>query len=175
MNINEIIIQIATKGSIYDEIMDTMIRPRLDLKPELLSEISISYLENGDKIEKIYEKGYFLYYFTNTVKNQVHSSTSPFHKNIRIKNYIEIDGMEFPDLQEELDAKINMEEKLSIVEGLYNDTKKTWFEDRMWQEYFTNNKSFREIEKEYSIDHCLVFHNVKKIKDKIKKKIETKK
>lgn len=173
MKINDILIEITKKGSIYDEIIITLLKPRIDLKPELISEVSISYLENAAKIEKIYADGYFLYYFTNTIKNQVHSSTSPFHKNIRFKDYDYIqDYVDLPN-DDDIQEKITFEERLTLVEDTYKEVKKTWFEDKMWEEYFINDKTFRQIEKEYGIDHCLVFHNVKKIKDKIKQKVKS--
>jgi hypothetical protein len=67
MKINNILIEITKKGSIYDEIMNNLLSPRFELKPELISEISLSFLENREKIEKVYEMGYFKYYFINTV------------------------------------------------------------------------------------------------------------
>ena len=171
MNINQILTEIVTKGSIYDEIINNIISPRLDLKPELISELSISFLENKDKIEKVYEMGYFKYYFINSVKNQVHSKTSPFHKNIRIKDYDYIqDYIDLPS-DDDIQEKILFEERLDLVNEIYKSTNKTWFEDRMWEEYFVNNKTYRQIEKEYGIDHCLIFHNVKKVKNKIQKQL----
>lgn len=171
MKINDILIEITTKGSIYDEIMNNLLSPRFELKPELISEISLSFLENKDKIEKVYEMGYFKYYFINTIKNQVHSNTSPFHKNIRIKDYDFIqDYIDIPN-DDDIQEKIQFEERLDKVNQIYRDTSKSWFEDRMWEEYFVNGKTYRQIEKEYGLDHCLVFHNVKKVKQKIQKQL----
>jgi len=171
MKINDILIEITTRGSIYDDIMNNLLTPRIDLKPELISEISISFLENKEKIEKVYEMGYFKYYFINVIKNQVHSSTSPFHKNVRIKDYDYIQN--YVDMADDTDIqeKILFEERLNLVNDIYKNTKKTWFEDKMWEEYFINGKTYRQIEAEYGLDHCLVFHNVKKVKEKIKKQL----
>lgn len=171
MKINDILIEITTKGSIYDEIMNNLLSPRFELKPELISELSISFLENKDKIEKVYEMGYFKYYFINSVKNQVHSNTSPFHKNIRIQDYDYIqDYTDIPN-DDDIQEKIQFEERLDRVNEIYKLTSKSWFEDRMWEEYFVNGKTYRQIEKEYGLDHCLVFHNVKKVKQKIQKQL----
>jgi hypothetical protein len=171
MKINDILIEITTKGSIYDEIMNNLLSPRFELKPELISELSLSFLENREKIEKVYEMGYFKYYFINSVKNQVHSNTSPFHKNIRIKDYDYLqDYTDLPN-DDDIQEKILFEERLDKVNEIYKLTSKTWFEDRMWEEYFVNGKTYRQIEKEYGLDHCLVFHNVKKVKQKIQKQM----
>lgn len=172
MTINQILKEITTKGSIYDEIMSNILHPRMDLKPELLSELSISFLENSEKIEDVYNRGYFKYYFINACRNQVHSSTSSFHKNIRIQDYDYYNN--FTDIGDDTDIedKIIFEEKLETINQTYRTIKKTWFEDKMWEEYFINHKTYREIEREYGLDHCLVFHNVKKIKEKVIKKIK---
>jgi len=171
MKINDILTQIATKGSIYDEIIDNIIQPRFDLKPELISEISISFLENRIKVEEAYEKNYFKYYFINTVRNQIHSNTSSFHKNIRIQDNEYFENYNNIEDETTIEDKIEFEERLELINKKYKDTKKTWFEDRLWEEYFINNKTYREIGEEYKINHCLVFHNVKKIKDKIQKQL----
>ena len=55
MTINQILVEITRKGSIFDEIMNNVLNPRVDLKPQLISEIAISYLENAEKIEKVYK------------------------------------------------------------------------------------------------------------------------
>jgi hypothetical protein len=172
MTINNILKEITTSGSIYDEILSNVLYPRLELKPELISELSLSFLENKEKIEEVYEKGYFKYYFINACRNQVHSSTSPFHKNIRIQDYDFL--TERVDIFDETDIedKILFEEKLDTITSTYKIIKKTWFEDKMWEEYFINDKTYRQIEKEYGLDHTLVWHNVKKVKDKIIDKIK---
>ena len=168
--INDILIQITTPNSIYDEIINNLIQPRFDLKPELISEISISFLENRVKVEEAYEKGYFKYYFINTVKNQIHSNTSSFHKNIRIQDNEYFENYEYIEDDTTIDDKIEFEERLNLINKMYKETKKTWFEATLWDEYFIKNKTYREIGNEYSINHCLVFHNVSKIKKQIQKK-----
>ena len=54
MKINEILIEITTKGSIYDEIMNNLLSPRFELKPELISELSISFLEIAGSLRKLF-------------------------------------------------------------------------------------------------------------------------
>jgi hypothetical protein len=86
--INKILTEIATPGSIYDEIIENILQPRLHLKPELISELAISFLENKIKVEEVINKGYFLYYFIRAVSNNVKSNTSPFYKNILVNTII---------------------------------------------------------------------------------------
>ena len=95
--LDNILKEISSKGTIYDEIINNIIQPNFHLKPELISEIALSFLENREKIEMVIEQNYFLYYFIRTVKNQIHSKTSGFYKNTRIKEHIPIDNIQFID------------------------------------------------------------------------------
>jgi hypothetical protein len=173
MGIDEILKEITKKGSIYDEIINNIITPRFELKPELISEIALSFLENREKIEQVYKDKYFKYYFISTVKNQVHSNTSSFHKINRIKDY-EYFG-EYNHIIDEDDiniqSKIDFEDKFDKFQKIYKNTKKTWFENLLWEEYFINDKTYRAIEDEYGIDHVSVFHHVKNLKERIKKNL----
>ena len=172
MDINRIIEEICKTGSVYDEIINNIISPRIDLKPQLISEIALNFLENSKKIEKIWQEKYFKYYFIVTVKNQVHSNTSSFHKNVRIYNdYGNLDNIDLED-DVTIEDKIEFENKLAKINKTYKEVKKNYFQERMWEEYFINDKTYRQIEKEYGIDHCLVWNNVNTIKKKIKKIIK---
>ena len=171
MKINNILTEIATKGSIYDEIIDNIITPRFDLKPELISEIAISFLENRIKVEEAYEKNYFTYYFINTVRNQIHSNTSSFHKNIRIQDNEYFENYAYIEDETTIEDKIEFENKLNRFEVAYKKTKKSWFECQVFEEYFMKDKTYRKIEEEYGLDHVSVFHHVKKLKERIKKNL----
>jgi hypothetical protein len=166
--IDQILIEICRKGSIYDEIIENFIGHKKDYKLPLISEISLSYLENSEKIEKIYEEGWFKYYFLNTVRNQLFSSTSSFFKNNRIKDF---GSLEIPDVIDDttIEDKIDFEEKLDSVMYAYAQVKKNWFDNEMFQQYYTNGLTYRAIEKEYGVDHCLAWHNINRTKNKIKK------
>lgn len=174
IDIDKILNEICKKGSIYDEIMSNVLNPRLDLKPELISELALSFLENKEKIVDVYEKGYFKYYFINACRNQVHSSTSSFHKNIRIKDYEYIDNYIGLLDEDDIDQKIEFEKRLETIQETYKGVKKSWFEDKMFDEYFGKNKTYREIEREYGLDHSLVWVNVKKVKDRLIDKLKQK-
>lgn len=170
MKIDQILTQIYTKNSIYDEIIDNILYPKLEQKGGLLSEIALAYLENASKIEDIYEKGYFKYYFINTVRNQVRSSSSSFHKNMRLQNDIEINDIpEINDISQDstIEEKIKFEEDLKKVKKTKAKCGITWFESQMLKEYYDYNKTYRKIEEEYGLDHVLVFKTVKKAIKKI--------
>lgn len=170
--VNKLLIEIATPNSIYDEIMNNILAPRYDLKAELISEISISFLENKEKIEDVYRQGYFKYYFINTCRNQVHSNTSSFHKNVRIQEYEFYDNITIMDDDQDINHKIIFEEKLELIDRIYKQISKNWFTATLWTEYFVNNKTYRQIEIDWGIDHVLAFHEIKKMKNKIKNELD---
>lgn len=169
MNIRTILTQIATKGSIYDEVIDNIIRPNFQLKPELISELSISFLENEKKVDEVIDKGYFLYYFIRAVKNNVHSNTSPYYKNITIKDNIYYDNIELID-DVDIEKKIDNELNYLKIDKAYTQIQKTHFQEFVWHEYYTKGKTYREISNENDnvFSYSLVFHEVKKIKNKLK-------
>lgn len=176
MQLNKILEEICQKGSIYDEIMDNILGRNIHLKTELISEISLSYLENKDKIEEVYAQGYFKYFFIRTVTNQVNSNTSPFYKNV-ISTGLDIINNNFDvidDSEDVIEDKIEFEDKLNLINDEYKKLKKTWFTETMWNEYFIKNKTYRQIEEDWSIDHVLAWHTINKMKNKIKNEINNK-
>jgi len=170
VKINDILKEITTEGTIWDEIIENIIHPNSHLKPELISEISLGYLENKEKIEGVWEKGYFKYYFIKTVTNQIRSKTSSFHKNIRITDYSTFDdGVDIMDESNNDDIlqKIEKEHKLGTIKHILNRLPISWFEHQMFNEYYFNNRTYRNIEEEYSLDHVLVWKTVKKVREMV--------
>jgi hypothetical protein len=167
--IRTVLVEIAKKGSIYDEIIDNIITPNFHLKPELLSEISISFLENEKKVDEVIRQGYFTYYFIRTIKNNVHSNTSPFAKNVRLKDNVYYDNIEILD-NSDIELKEEKELKLQRIDRAYTKIPKTYFQEFVFNEYFTLGKTYRQIanESEGSFSHCLCFHEVTKIKNKLR-------
>lgn len=169
--LDNILKEISSKGTIYDEIINNIIQPNFHLKPELISEIALSFLENREKIEMVIEQNYFLYYFIRTVKNQIHSKTSGFYKNTRIKEHIPIDNIHFID-ESDLEQKKQIEELYQLIDKSYIKIPKTYFQEYLWHEYYTLNKTHRQIGIENDISHCLSFHEIKKIKEKLIEEIK---
>lgn len=169
--LDNILKEISSRGTIYDEIINNIIQPNFHLKPELISEIALSFLENREKIEMVIEQNYFLYYFIRTVKNQIHSKTSGFYKNTRIKEHIPIDNIQFID-ESDLEQKKQVEELYQLIDKSYIKIPKTYFQEYLWHEYYTLNKTHRQIGSENDISHCLSFHEIKKIKEKLIEEIK---
>ena len=169
--IEQVLEEIAKKGSIYDEIINNIIQPRFDLKPELISELAISFLENRTKVQQAIDNNYFLYYFIRAAKNQVHSKTSGFHKNTRIKDYTQEFNFDIVD-ENEIEYKKEKEEKYIAIDKIYTTIPKTYFQEWLFHEYYTFNKTYRQIAKENDISHTLVFHEVTKIRKFIQEKFD---
>jgi hypothetical protein len=166
--IQKILIEIATPHSIYDEMIDNILRPNLHLKSELISELAISFLENEDKVNKVIEQGYFTYYFIRSVINNVRSNTSPFYKNCVIKDRFLYENVDIID-EDDIEEKIEKEIKYQKIDKAYVSIPKSYFQEYVFHEYFTKGKTYREIANENgnSFSHCLVFHEVKKVKSQL--------
>lgn len=177
--VTTILEEICRKGSEFDQIIDNLIAPNYRQKPELISEIALSFYGNEDSINQAIQKNYFKYFFIRTVKNQVHSSTSSFHKNCRMKIVDQINSSEDDlalqiDDEDDLIKKIDVEEKIDIIEEALNKTNVTYFEAELFKLYFFKDYTYRQIEKECDIDHVLAWLTVKKVLNKVKKQIKRK-
>ena len=173
--INALLIEIATEGSEYDQIIDTMIAPNYHQKNELISEIAISFLGNQSSVNKAVTGNYFKYYFINVVRNQVHSSTSSFHKNVRMTTagaVTSVTDIDIIDQEDDLEYKLLNELQNDLLNKTLDEVKVSWFEKEIFDLYYVSGKTYREIEFETGVDHCLAWVTVDKVKRRIKKQIE---
>jgi len=186
ITINDILEQICTKGSLYDEIMDTILESR-DSKSALISEISNYWLQSPDNVVKAYNEGYFKYYFIRTVKNQIHSNTSAYHKNHRINERVTFgvnigtdndsnegcyhESLILSEDEDDIINKILLEDKMERIEETMKNCNIKWIEEQLFREYFYENKTYRQIEEEYGIDHVSAWKIVKAGVQKIKNNI----
>jgi hypothetical protein len=129
-------------------------------------------IENEEKVNEVIKGNYFLYYFIRAAKNNVASNTSPFHKNVRIKDNMFIDNIDIEDLTD-IELKIEKENKFLLIDRNYTRIPKTYFQDLLWSKYFIEGKTHRQIGKELEISHCLSFHEIRKIKEELVKKIKS--
>jgi hypothetical protein len=175
VEINQILTEICKKNSEYDIILDNLLGNNTEQKNELISELAISFIKNKDKIELAYKDKWFKYLFINAAKTQIQSSTSPFHRNCRqtISSELEInDATTIIDDDYDLQYKIMKEEQHEQLNIALFQVKCTWFEEQIFKSYFVENLTYRGIEEKYNIDHCLAYHTVKKVLNKIKKQIK---
>jgi len=171
-NLNELLILLCKKDSEYYQIM-LNITNNTEIIPELISEISVSYLSNKEKVDEIIQAGWIKYFFIRTVLNQIKSSTSPLYKYRHIKNNEFIESFSELLIEEDIiEEKKQIEERYLQIDRAYVRVKKTYFEEYIYQEYFKKGKTYREIGKEMGVSHSLVYVNLKQTLQKIKIKIE---
>lgn len=143
-----------------------------EIIPELISEISVSYLSNREKVDEIIQAGWVKYFFIRTVLNQIKSSTSPLYKYRKILNNEFIESFNDVLVDENIiEEKKQIEERYLQIDRAYVRVKKTYFEEYIFQEYFKKGKTYREIGKEMGVSHSLVYVNLKQTLQKIKNKI----
>lgn len=144
----------------------------------VVSEISIDYLNRRERIERIPDKE-VPYYLAATCMNMVVSSTSKYHKNVR--ETINTNKSEetiwsiIPDRctsEEDIKSKIHIEEMLDvtwvILEWLYEENKIKYFDKEMFLEYYLEEKSYRQIGRRYNITIRHIWLSVTGVVKKIK-------
>ncbi|CAA6810305.1 MAG: Unknown protein [uncultured Sulfurovum sp.] len=178
-NLDKALTEMVTPNTIlYDAINKNLGSYNLHKRDELISEIAISLCSNRKKINKIIEKKEFLYYFLMILRNQIKSSTSSFHKNCRetiTSNFNVVDkSFETIDVSNEDEIEYNqmVEGKRELVKIARESVKVSWFDAEIFKLYFDEGMTYREIEGECGIDHCLAWHSVKSTKKKLIKRIK---
>jgi len=165
---------IASAGTIFDQIIDEMIKPNFHQKPELISELAVSFLGNEDTVNKALKNNYFEYYFIRAVKNQVHSKTSPFHKNCRLSICSDIEPEWFDKEEDTSDIEYKMlnERQNDVLNEVLNSVHVTYFQSEIFKLYYYEGLSYRQIEKEHGVDHVLCHSTVKRVKKLINEQIK---
>lgn len=163
---------ICEKGSDFDEIINNIIAPNYHQKNELISELAISFYGNEKSVLNSIQNNYFKYFFIRSVKNQIHSSTSSFHKNCRMSIGSDLnDNFDPIDDSFDYNRKVLIEERFEAVQEAITKVKVTFFESEIFKMYYYKNYTYRQIEKECNIDHVLAFITIRKVVEKIKKQI----
>ncbi len=171
-DVDEFLITICDEKSSYYEIM-LNITNKKEIIPELISEISVSYLSNRERINEIIEAGWIKYFFIRTIVNQVKSSTSPLYKYRHISNNEFIDDFNEQLIDDDvIEEKKLKEERYLQLDRAYVRVPKTYFEEYIFQEYFKHGKTYREIALEMDVSHSLVYVYLKDLLKKIKIKID---
>ena len=158
--INSILEEIASNGSKWNVIMDNILDPNYEKKPELLSEITIQLYDKIEETEKAYQQGWFRFYFTAICCNQVKSSTSSFHRNCRETlntrhnkyfNKIVVEMEHGWTAKEHKELQINQKLRLKLIKQASKraDLKSKWIESEMARLHLKEGLSFRKIESYY--------------------------
>jgi len=184
MSVNEIIEEIVAENSLWMELItNTLGMKHAKYKNELLSEISIYWLENPHKLLERWGDPSFKYYLIRMCQNQVYSSSSPFARNNKEMSYTNkaVANVELFDTQEyiaDIDSdgiindKLDFERKINLVDEAIKFGSLSWIEGQMFREYYYEHKSYRKIEQEYGIDHCSCWKIVKAARSKVQEYCE---
>lgn len=171
--VTTILEEICKKGSEFDEIINNIIAPNYHQKNELISELALSFYGNEVSVTKAIKNNYFKYFFIRSVKNQIHSSTSSFHKNCRMSVGSDLnDNFDHIDDSFDYNRKVLIEERYEAVQEALTKVKVTFFESEIFKLYYYKDYTYRQIEKECDIDHVLAFITIRKVVEKIKKQLQ---
>lgn len=192
--IDEVFNDLYKKGSKYDDILTKFLGYNDKAKREVLSEISITWLNRKRKIIEMYDKDELKYYLSRTLTFQIKSNTSNLYTNTKhtiasdssdniidsiemYSHYNETNNMiisEYtqPNDDTGIEKKIYIEEKYKEINHIMKRLKsKTWFTEQMFLEYFFRTTSekitYRDIGKKYNFSHKNVYNAVKKMKKMI--------
>lgn len=171
--INQILTEIATPNTIWQEIMDNIMQHDSHMKNELISELAISFIKNSDKIEAAYESGYFKYIFISAVRNQYHSQTSPFYLN---NKQTLIGKISHPDIDityvnteaGDMEDAIKYNKQMDALDVATKGVSTSWFDSQIIDLHFNQDMSYREIGKIYDICHNSVGAVINKYKRNIR-------
>lgn len=179
--INEICVGMCTDGNVYSDILLTNLGNDKHLKGALISELAMIMLSQPEKVVKALEEGWFKYWLVNVIKKQVRSSTSPFHKDNRQTGMAKGETLEINEEiieiseDNDLEYKKMVEEEYNLLNECREELKVSFFDAEVFKLYFDEGLTYRQIEAEYNIDHCLAWHSVKKTKKKLMKIIQKRK
>lgn len=160
------------KQELIDEIQKTEYRQICrklcdNYSDDLYQELVLTLLEyDPKKLEKIPNLQQAKYFIVGIICNMAHSSTSPFHKKYRKKEYpteIEISDGDVYDYDEDADFEYHYKTATETLDGLY------WFDRELFKLYVEHG-SLRNVQKATGINRGFVYRSVNKTIDKIKNK-----
>jgi len=134
------------------------------LRDELLSEVMLVVCQlDEERLIRMHEEGYLKYYVIRTILNMVRSNDSQFHNKFRMV-YDELKGIDFKDTE---DASL-FEEQLKKAEEFHNSL--PFYENKLIESYIELDNNANKLSKETGIPVRSIYHTIKMIKDKAKKR-----
>lgn len=172
LNFNEIIEHIW-KSPHYQNIMDTYLGRKKNLKPELMSEIYMEWSKRPNYIVDLFNRSEreFGGYFNITVKNNVVSKTSRFYYNVLKTNVAEYNDNIECDADENIEQKIREEMQLFKINGAMLAANLSWFQRQIFLEYYSENATYDSMAAKYGMNRSYIYKVVKDVKERIKNKI----
>lgn len=149
------------------------------LQEDLMQELMLVLFEDQEKLIRGYNEKWLNYYFFNILLKMFYSKTSPFYKKFKKGSMPDIGEFEesfvedkMTDSNEDLEYKLIKEDQYNKVNDALAKTKFTWYENELYKLYYLQNKTTREIAKEYDIDHVGIWKNIQSLTNKIKVNID---
>lgn len=152
---------------------------------ELYQEFVLTIMEykNQDKLWSVHQKGQMRYFGCAIIRTMATSSTSPYYKKIRQFNIDTYDIDEQWNIADESEEHTDSHDMTDVLEKLLADVKvvnnylneskdiKGYYRKRIFELYYYDNKTYRQIEKETDILHVSIFKNIKSTIKKIKNNV----
>lgn len=161
MNREQIITEIYNSKELK-EVINKM-NPQ-NLRDDLLSEVMlvVCQLEEG-RLFKMHQEGYLKFYVIRTILNMIRSNDSSFHNKFRqIKE--ELKGIDIKDIDE---SEI-LEEELKSAEEFHQSL--PFYENKLIESYIELENNANRLSKETGIPVRSIYHTIKMIKEKYKKR-----
>lgn len=177
--INKIIMEVFKEGSIYHDIIDSLlIKYNIDKnRNEIISEIAIDWLNFPDKVIKVYnkpDKKELQFYFIKSLRNMLIGKNGFVNKEkIKNKSYSLIDNYNYDKYPDDEDQSIIIKQHYKdIMYDTFNNCGLTWVEYETYKEYIINFNSYRKMKSFYNISKDEIGFKVKTAKQKINKYLD---
>ena len=161
MNREQIITEIYNSKELK-EVINKM-NPQ-NLRDDLLSEVMLVVCQlDEERLFKMHQEGYLKYYVIRTILNMVRSNDSSFHSKFRqIKE--ELKGIDIKDINE----SEAFEEQLKNAEEFHQSL--PFYENKLIESYIELENNANRLSKETGIPVRSIYHTIKMIKEKYKKR-----
>lgn len=161
MNREQIITEIYNSKELK-EVINKM-NPQ-SLRDDLLSEVMLVVCQlDEERLFKMHNEGYLKYYVIRTILNMIRSNDSSFHAKFRqIKE--ELKGIDIKDVSDNEE----LEEQLKNVEEFHQSL--PFYENKLIESYIELENNANRLSKETGIPVRSIYHTIKMIKNKYKKR-----
>ena len=144
------------------------------LVDEIITELIISLgTIDSDKLEQLYFSKELKYYCIAIIRNMCTNKYSPFNK-MYVNNTLPLTEEVIEELINEDSLVIDEFEEIKLLKDISiflsehsENTEGGWYDEKLFHQYFTEDKSFRAISSSTTIPTSSVYHNVKKTQDTV--------
>lgn len=142
---------------------------------DLLNDICIKLLEEGEVLDKLCERGEILKYVCRILSISSFSRTSPYYKKYKLfgdkQQAIDIERMVHEVENEYLrPTEIEIEKRLERATGLLKNIE--WFDREVFKAYYLHSHSLSTLENATGIPRKTLYRSIRKAQAQIKSQIE---